>query len=130
MRPNAVSARSRFGPAAGQVPFPPTADVEGDAARINLNLLEHRCRAASRIAGCRRCRRRRAAARYPTVDRKLDRQGRIELDVVGDLCRFDAKDLADLRSACPEGRWYRGQRLLPGEILVGNSRRQTLLLWA
>src|ERR1700719_4380926 len=38
------------------------------------------------------------AARYPAVDRKLDRQCRVEGDMVGDLGHLDAEDLADCRT--------------------------------
>ena len=38
-----------------------------------------------------------AATRYPAVYCELGRQCRFEFDVVGDLCRIDAKDLADGR---------------------------------
>jgi hypothetical protein len=37
----------------------------------------------------------RAAARHPAVDSKLDRQGRVEFHVVGDLRSIDAEDPAD-----------------------------------
>lgn len=39
-----------------------------------------------------------AAARYPAVDRKLDRQCRVEFDVVRDLRCIDTEDLADGRA--------------------------------
>ena len=39
-----------------------------------------------------------AAARHSAVDRELDRQGRVELYMVGDLRRIDAEDPADGRA--------------------------------
>jgi hypothetical protein len=38
----------------------------------------------------------RASARHRAVDRELDRQGRVERDVVGDLRSVDAEDPANL----------------------------------
>jgi hypothetical protein len=39
-----------------------------------------------------------AAARHPAVYRKLDRQCRIELDVIGDYVRIDAEDPTNRRT--------------------------------
>jgi hypothetical protein len=56
-----------------------------------------------------------ASARRPAVNRELNRQGRVELDVVRNLRRSDAEDLAD---------GFAGQDATPAHSGIGFAVRE------